>query len=120
HGSVHSLDGPQHRHRKATFVDVAYEDAQVERLTPLLDREWRTELDAWANGDSERSAYDAAVGALGRSIMRWAGLPGTPAAKTRWAARLAQIVDGFGAPYSPAFPLVWLNRRWSDWHAQHL
>ncbi|MDP3952670.1 cytochrome P450 [Microbacterium sp.] len=120
HGSVHSLDGEQHHHRKATFVDVAYEDAQVERLTPLLERDWQAELDAWVDGSSERSAYDAAVGALGRSIMRWAGLPGTPAAKTRWSARLAQIVDGFGAPYSPEFVLAWLNRGWSDRHAQRL
>mgnify|MGYP003661316176 CR=1 FL=1 len=82
HGSVHSLDGAEHRHRKATFVDVAYEDEQVERFTPLLEREWGAELDAWLAG-GHRSAYDAAVGAFGRASMRWAGLPGTPDAKTR-------------------------------------
>ena len=120
HGSVHSLDGDEHHHRKATFVDIAYEDAQVERLAPLLEREWQTELDEWTSGRSHRSAYDAGVGALGRSIMRWAGLPGTPAAKTRWAARLAQIVDGFGVPYSPEFVLAWMNRNWSDRHARRL
>ena len=119
HGSVHSLDGDEHRHRKATFVDVAYEDAEVERLTPLLEHEWRAELDAWLGGGT-RTAYDAAVGALGRSIMRWAGLPGTRAAQTRWAARLAQIVDGFGAPYSPGFLLAQVNRRWSDRHAERV
>ena len=119
HGSVHSLDGDEHRHRKATFVDVAYDDAQVERLQPLLEREWRHELDAWLDG-GDRTAYDAAVGALGRAIMAWAGLPGTPAAKTRWAARLAQIVDGFGAPYSPAYLAAVSNRVWSDRHARRL
>ena len=75
-GSVHSLDGAEHRHRKATFLDVAYEDEQVARLTPLLEREWRHEIDAWLSG-GRRSAYDAAVGAFGRASMRWAGLPGT-------------------------------------------
>ena len=65
HGSVHSLDGAQHRHRKATFVDVAYEDEQVRRLSPLLDREWRSERDAWLAG-GRLTAYDAAVGAFGR------------------------------------------------------
>lgn len=120
HGSVHSLDGDEHHHRKSTFLDVAYEDAQVERLTPHLEREWQAELDAWAHGGSERSAYDAAVGALGRAVMRWAGLPGTPAAKTRWAERMAQVVDGFGTPYSPQFLMAGLNRAWSDRHAQHL
>lgn len=120
HGSVHSLDGDEHRHRKATFVDVLYEGAQVNRLLPLIEREWQDELNAWIDGSSRRTAYDAGVGALGRSIMKWAGLPGTPAAKTRWSARLAQIVDGFGAPYSPEFVLAWVNRRWSDRHAQRL
>nr|WP_019179709.1 cytochrome P450 [Microbacterium yannicii] len=119
HGSVHSLDGDDHRHRKATFVDVAYEDAQVERLRPLLEREWQRELDAWAGG-GVRTAYDAAVGAFGRAVMQWAGLPGTADAQTRWAARLAQIVYGFGAPYSPAFVAAHANRWWSDRHAERL
>jgi len=119
HGSVHSLDGTEHRHRKATFVDVLYDDAEVQRLLPELDRQWQGERDAWIAG-GERSAYDAAVGALGRAIMRWAGIPGTAAAQTRWAKRQAQIVDGFGVPYSPEFALALLNRRWSDRHAAEL
>ncbi len=119
HGSVHSLDGADHRHRKATFVDVLYDDAEVQRLLPDLDRQWREELDAWVAG-GDRTAYDAAVGALGRAIMRWAGIPGTPAAQTRWARRQAQIVDGFGVPYSPEYLFALLNRRWSDRHAAEL
>lgn len=119
HGSVHSLDGDDHRHRKATFVDVLYDDAEVARLLPDLEREWRNELEAWVAG-GEQPAYDAAVGALGRAIMRWAGIPGTPAAQTRWAKRQAQIVDGFGVPYSPEFLLALANRRWSDRHAAKL
>ncbi|MBF4613562.1 cytochrome P450 [Curtobacterium sp. VKM Ac-1376] len=118
-GSVHSLDGAEHHHRKATFVDVAYEDEQVRRLAPLLREEWSAERDAWITGGT-RSAYDAAVGAIGRAVMRWAGLPGTPAAKTRWAAKLAQIVDGFGVPYSPEYLQAVLNRHWSDRHARRL
>lgn len=119
HGSVHSLDGESHRHRKATFVDVAYEDTQVERLTPWLEREWESERQTWRDGGT-RSAYDAAVGALGRAIMRWAGVPGTPDAQTRWSARLAQIVDGFGSPYSPEYLAAIANRWWSDRHAERL
>ena len=118
-GSVHSLDGEDHRHRKQTFLDVAYEDEQVARLTPLFDREWAAELDAWVSG-GERTAYDAAVGAFGRASTSWAGLPGTRAARTRWAARLAQIVDGFGVPYSPEYLLAVVNRQWSDRHTEKL
>ena len=50
HGSVHSLDGDAHKHRKATFIDVAYEDEQVERLAPWLEREWQSERRAWLDG----------------------------------------------------------------------
>ena len=119
HGSVHSLDGDEHRHRKASFLDVAYEDEQVSRLTPWLEREWEHERQAWLDGGT-RSAYDAAVGALGRAVMGWAGVPGTPAAKTRWSARLAQIVDGFGSPYSPVYVAALANRWWSDRHSARL
>lgn len=119
HGSVHSLDGADHRHRKATFVDVAYEDEQVERLKPELEREWQRELDEWIAG-GDRTAYDAAVGAFGRAGMQWAGLPGSDDARTRWAARLAQIVDGFGRPLSPAFAEALFNRLWSDRRAARL
>jgi fatty-acid peroxygenase len=119
HGSVHSLDGDEHRHRKATFLDALYDDGQVARLTPHLEQEWQTELDAWVAGGT-RSAYEAAVGALGRAVMRWAGIPGTPAARTRWAKRQAQIVDGFGAVYSPEYLLAVMNRIWSDRHASRL
>jgi fatty-acid peroxygenase len=119
HGSVHSLDRAAHRHRKATFLDVAYDDAQVERFRAHLEEQWQVELDAWRGGGTT-TAYDAAVGAFGRAVMRWAGLPGTPAAQTRWAARLAQIVDGFGVPYSPEYLLAWVNRLWSDRHSENL
>ncbi|MEV7630796.1 cytochrome P450 [Microbacterium sp. NPDC089318] len=119
HASVHSLDGADHHHRKATFVDVAYEDEQVRRLHPELEREWRRELDDWIAG-GDRSAYDAAVGALGRAGMSWAGLPGSDDARTRWAARLAQIVDGFGRPFSPDFARALFNRVWSDRRAARL
>lgn len=119
HGSVHSLDGEQHRHRKSAFVAAAYQDAQVARFEPLLEREWRSELSSWIDG-GHRTAYDAAVGAFGRAAMSWAGLPGTAAARTRWSARLAQIVDGFGAPYSPAYLMALANRWWSDRHSQRL
>lgn len=98
---------------------MLYDDAEVQRLLPELEGQWQGELDAWVAG-GERSAYEAAVGALGRAIMRWAGIPGTAATQTRWAKRQAQIVDGFGVPYSPEFALALVNRAWSDRHAAEL
>lgn len=118
-GSVHSLDGAEHRHRKAPFIKVLYDDEQVARLMPYLETQWQSELDAWVAGGT-RTAYEAAIGALGRAIMKWAGIPGTAAAQTRWAKREAQIVDDFGSPYSPVYLLALVNRWWSNRHAAQL
>src|SRR3546814_1976940 len=98
---------------------ILTDDAEVARRTPYLTQEWQAELDSWAAGGT-RSAYEAAVGAFGRAAMRWAGIPGTPEAKTRWARRQAQIVDGFGAVYSPEYLVALVNRGWSDRHAERL
>lgn len=36
-GAVHGLDDDEHRHRKAMFVSLAYDDSQVARLLPLVE-----------------------------------------------------------------------------------
>ncbi|WP_052462248.1 cytochrome P450 [Nigerium massiliense] len=117
-GTVHDMDGEAHRHRKATFVRIAYDDAQVERLQPLLEQTWAEEKAAWLAG-GKRTAYDAAVGASGRAVMRWAGVPGPDSDLTEWAGQLAQIVDSFGA-VSPQHLLARANRERSDRHAADL
>ncbi|AKT51606.1 cytochrome P450 [Arsenicicoccus sp. oral taxon 190] len=111
-GAVHGLDDEEHRHRKAMFVGIAYDDAQVARLMPLVEQEWRRTLQQWRR-DGGGDVYDAAVVAYGRAIMTWAGVDVPTAEQDRWARRLAQIVDGFGS-LSPAHLVAWLNRTRCD------
>lgn len=113
-GAVHGLDDEEHRHRKAMFVRIAYDDAQVRRLMPALEAEMRTTLARWSQKPG--TVYDDSVITYGRAVLRWAGVPGDDAELDRWATRLGQIVDGFGKK-SPAHAEAWINRfrcdRWA-------
>lgn len=111
-GAVHGLDDDEHRHRKAMFVSLAYDDAQVERLLPLVERQWRGAVDDWQR-DGAGDVYDTAVLAYGRAVMTWAGINVPESEQDRWARRLAQIVDGFGA-LGPQHVMAWVNRARCD------
>lgn len=110
-GAVHGLDDDEHRHRKAMFVRIAYDDAQVRRLMPYLEDEMRKTLERWV--EAPGTVYDGSVITYGRAALRWAGIPGDNAELDVWAERLGQIVDGFGKK-SPAHVEAWLNRRRCD------
>lgn len=113
-GAVHTLDDEAHRARKAQFITISYDDAQVERFKPLL----AAEVDKMVQSLAARpgNVYDATVLAYGRAALRWAGVPGDDAEIDPWAVRLGEIVDGF-AKLSPAHAKAWLNRRrCDDWY----
>ena len=110
-GSVHGLDDAAHRHRKATFVRVCYDDAQVERIKPMVEAEIRKAMQRWAS--APESIYDATVTAYGRASMRWAGIEGTDADLDVQAKRLGDIVEGFGRP-NLTHVKAWVNRRLTD------
>lgn len=118
-GAVHGLDDEQHRHRKAMFIGLAYDDAQVQRLLPLVERRWRDAVAGWSRDGSGADVYDTAARVYGGAVMEWAGIDVPPAEADRWSARLAQIVDGFGS-LSPAHALAWVNRARCDRWAQDL
>ncbi|GAA1394329.1 cytochrome P450 [Luteococcus peritonei] len=110
-GAVHTLDDEAHRARKAQFIAIAYDDAQVERFKPILAAEVEKMMIELAAKPS--NVYDATVLAYGRAALRWAGVPGDDAELDPWAIRLGEIVDGFGK-LSPAHAKAWLNRRRCD------
>lgn len=110
-GSVHTLDDEAHRHRKATFVKVCYDDAQVERIKPMVEAEIREALARWRKHSD--SVYDSAVIAYGRASMRWAGIEGRDSELDKQARRLGDIVEGF-AHLNLDHLKAWLNRRLTD------
>lgn len=109
--SVHTLDDEAHRHRKATFVRVCYDDAQVERIKPMVEAEIREAMQRWAK--HQESVYDTTVIAYGRASMRWAGIEGRDAELDVQARRLGEIVEGF-AHLDLDHARAWVNRRLTD------
>lgn len=115
-GSVHSLDGEAHLARKQTFVRVCYDDAQVERIKPMVEAEVREGMERWAK--ATESVYDTAVIAYGRAGMRWAGIEARDAELDVQARRLGEIVEGFGH-LNLDHLRAWANRRRTNaWQAQ--
>ena len=115
-GSVHSLDGDAHRHRKAAFVRICYHDAQVARIAPMVEAEIREAMARWRKHTD--SVYDSMVVAYGRAALRWAGIEGRDAELDVQARRLGDIVEGFAHPNLDHLT-AWRNRRRTDrWCAQ--
>ncbi|WP_232548944.1 cytochrome P450 [Propioniciclava soli] len=115
-GSVHSLDDEAHLHRKKTFVAVCYDDAQVERIKPMIEAEVREAMQRWAK--HPESVYDSMVIAYGRASLRWAGIEGRDADLDVQATRLGEIVEGFAHP-NLDHAKAWVNRRLTNrWCAQ--
>ncbi|WP_420175434.1 cytochrome P450 [Luteococcus sp. OSA5] len=104
-GSVHGLDGDQHRVRKAMFIRAAMDRPRVDALLADAQQEWQKIVELWLQGE-KLSVYDAAVLVYGRSIVRWAGLQVDDQTLDWIATTQAEIVDGF-AVVGPA----WLRTR---------
>jgi fatty-acid peroxygenase len=114
-GAIHGLDAPEHRERKAMFLDVL----APERLISLVgdvETELQQRVASWPGREVE--VYDELVVSYGRAVLRWAGVPvgdgdGDTDARSR---QLARIVDGFGV-IGPAYVRAWRSRiacnRWA-------
>ena len=112
-GAVHGLDAPEHRRRKAMFLD-ALAAPRLVPLTEAVEAALREQIASWPGRDV--MVFDELVRAYGRGVLDWAGLrleAGEADARSR---QLAQIVDGFGGAGS-AYARAWRARvdanRWA-------
>jgi fatty-acid peroxygenase len=92
-GAVHELDGAAHRHRKELFLAALAPD-RVRALAEQVDHEWAEAVRRW-QGVERITVHGEAVGALGRGVLAWAGVPTRPDQLDRRVADLAVLVDGF-------------------------
>lgn len=73
-GSVQGLDGDAHRHRKAMFLSILQDDAQVERLVALTRRELTAAIPHWTLHQPIELTREMAF-VLTRAGFGWAGIP---------------------------------------------
>ncbi|MGW6533362.1 cytochrome P450 [Streptomyces venezuelae] len=108
-GAVHTLDGEEHRQRKALFVRVLKDTEGVAGLARHVEREWERSAKEWT-GRSQVTLFDEVSLLITRAVCTWAGvpLPGHPDDEARRTARdLVAMVDGFAT----AGPRHWKARR---------
>lgn len=98
-GTVHGLDDEEHHARKALHLGVLT-GARVAELASLAEREWAERIARWPARDRV-VLFDEAVQVLGRSVMRWGGVPEDEDLGRR-AEQMATVVHGFGKP-GPAY-----------------
>ncbi|GGR88774.1 fatty-acid peroxygenase [Streptomyces aureoverticillatus] len=108
-GAVHTLDGPEHRRRKALFVSLLKDASGVALLARQVAEEWERASKEWT-GRSEVTLFDEVSVLITRAVCAWAGVPlgDRPDDGARRTARdLVAMVDGFAT----AGPRHWQARR---------
>jgi fatty-acid peroxygenase len=72
-GGVQTLDGEQHRNRKAMFMSIMTK-TQLQRLDMLIEREWEKASEQWEQADQIK-LYEASQRILMKAACAWAGVP---------------------------------------------
>lgn len=92
-GGVQSLDGEEHRHRKAMFMDQMGSQALI-KMQQIIEEEWEDALDRWM-GKASIKLYEEAQELLMRAVCRWAGVP---LEENKVKRRTQHMVDLFETP----------------------
>ncbi|WP_027134571.1 cytochrome P450 [Geminicoccus roseus] len=104
-GSVQTLDGAPHRHRKQMFMAMMTPDA-LSRMTDLFRIEWQAAVRRWDG--REVVLHDAMLEILARAGAAWAGVPLAEEVVADRTREFAAMVEQAGS-IGPA-----------NWWAQHL
>jgi len=95
HGAVHTLDGVDHRVRKAMFMSLLT-GAGVASLVAHTEAAWDEAVGSWSGG-RHVVLFDEAAKVLTRGVCQWAGIPLDSADVPALAGDLTAAVDGFGS-----------------------
>jgi fatty-acid peroxygenase len=106
HGAIHTLDGQEHRHRKAMFLSVLTDRRRVADLVQRAGAAWDEAAAGWA-GQPTVVLFDAASRIITGAVCDWAGVPLAPGQVAGVAADLIAMVDGFAT----LGPRHWRARR---------
>jgi fatty-acid peroxygenase len=95
HGAVHTLDGEEHRVRKAMFLSVAKPADTVEALADRVGAAWDAAVGSWTGSVV---LLDEASRVITRGACEWAGIPVDERDVPDVAADLVAMIDGFATP----------------------
>lgn len=90
-GSVQSLSGSAHRHRKAAFLSLMTPEA-MNRLGDLYEEEWASAVERRGHG-RRVVVHDVAREALTRAACRWSDIPLSDADARRVTHELSLMIE---------------------------
>ncbi|MGY1636609.1 cytochrome P450 [Geodermatophilus sp. SYSU D00742] len=105
-GAVHTLDGHEHRVRKAMFVALLMDDDRIHPLVERATAAWDAAVPGWVEREQIVLFEEARV-VLTRAVCAWAGVPLTDDEVPAVARDLTALVDGFAT----GGPRHWRARR---------
>jgi fatty-acid peroxygenase len=112
-GSVQSLDGAAHRHRKQLFLSIMVGDP-AEALADAFERRWQAALPAWRGTDAVRM-HDAFGRLLCGATCDWLGVPIDEETLDRRTHEMLAMIDGAGTVGPRAWKGLALRRRAEAW-----
>jgi fatty-acid peroxygenase len=117
-GSVQSLDGAAHRHRKAMFVKLLMNAEAEAELVKLFRAEWLRAVDDWAKKPSI-VLFDEANLVLTRAICRWMKVPLDEKSDVEMAYELSSMIENAGTA-GPAALMALMRRRKTERYIEKL
>jgi fatty-acid peroxygenase len=112
-GSVATLDGAAHQHRKRMFMSLMTPDS-IARLVEAMESAWRARLPAW-QGRDQIVLLDEAHRILCRAACDWAGIALDPAEKAARAEELSSMYLAAGSVGPGTWRALLLRRRTEGW-----
>lgn len=112
-GSVQSLDGRDHRHRKAMFMRLMTPDA-IKQMLEIAERAWLDAIEEWAEKD-KIVFLDEAERLLTRAAAEWAGIPLGPRNIDRRSREHGAMVAGDGSIGPTMWKALLLRQRSERW-----
>ena len=116
-GSVQSLDGRPHRHRKAMFMAMMTPE-RIAQMLDIAERAWQEAINDWAS-EEEIVLLDEVERILCRAASEWAGIPLGPRNLSRRTAELSAMVAGAGSVGPTMWKAQVLRQRSERW-ARHV
>ncbi|QOY93868.1 cytochrome P450 [Massilia sp. UMI-21] len=112
-GSARTLDGEDHRQRKAMMMSLQTPDDRAS-MVAIAAEEWRARFARWP-GQRQVRLFDEAESVLCAAACRWAGIPLERVDVPRLTAEFSAMIDGAGTVFRRTLQGLLLRRRTERW-----
>lgn len=112
-GSAQTLDGEDHRHRKAMMMSLQTPGDRA-RMVAIAQEEWRARVHLWP-GRRRVGLFDETESVLCAAACRWAGIPAAQVDHPRLTQEFSAMIDGAGTVFRRTIQGLLLRIRTEGW-----